>query len=79
MVAPPPGHHSTVSPCFCVSLDFLHKHSRFWITSLLSPQAVSSQPMAVFSLGLLSNLHIPAPSPHTLADTHPGLGHRAVA
>ena len=38
----------------------------FWlhISSLLSPQAISLQLTSVFSLGLLSKPHVPAPSPY---------------
>ena len=52
--------HSAVEPCFYGSLGFLHKHSCMRISSLPSPQAVSSQPTAVLPLGLLSNSHVPA-------------------
>ena len=65
-----PVHHSTVAPCFCGSLGFLHKHSLLRISSLPSPQDVSLQPTAVFPLGLLSNPHIPALSPHEHQQTH---------
>ena len=47
--------------------------------SLLSPQDVSSQPAAVLCLGLLSNPHVPAPSPCVQWWTPlSGLGSRAV-
>ena len=59
---------------------FLHKHSWLWISFLLSPQAVSSQPIAVISVDLLSNPHVPAPSPHVHWRTHvPVCTCRAVA
>ena len=70
MVALPLAHHSTALPCFCGSLGLLHKYSWLWITSLLSLQAVCLQPMAVFAPGLLSNTHIPAPSPRAHQWTH---------
>ena len=54
---------SAVVPCFHRSLVFLHRHSLLWISSLLSPQAISPQPTAVLAPGLLSNHHAPAPSP----------------
>ena len=47
MAAPPPAYHSTVVPFFYGSLSFLHKHSWLWMTSLSTPQAVSSQSTAV--------------------------------
>ena len=75
MAAPPPAHHSIMMPCFYGSPGFFHKHSRLQISSLLSPHAVSSHPAAVLSLGLLSNPHVPAPSPHVHWWTHvPGQG-----
>ena len=40
---------------FCGNLDFLHKHSWLWTSSLLSSQALSLQPTAVLFSGLLSN------------------------
>ena len=64
MVAPPPVHHTTVVFHFCDGLGFLHKHSWLWNLSLLSPQAIFSQPTAVPSPDLLFTPHIPAPSPH---------------
>ena len=70
MVAPPPARHSAVVPCFYGSLGFLHKHSRLPISSLPSPQAVSSQPTAVLPPGLLSNPHVPALSPRVHRQTH---------
>ena len=63
VVAPPLAHHSTKALHFCGSLGFLHKHSRLQSSSLPSPQAVSLQPTAVPSLGLLSKPHVPAPRP----------------
>ena len=74
MLAPPPACHSTVTPCFYGRPGFLHKHSQLWISFFPSPQAVSSQPMAVLSLGLLSNPHIPAPSPRAHWQTCFSLG-----
>ena len=68
--APPPAHHSTMASWFYGSPGFLHKHSWLWISSLLSPQAVSLQPTAVLSPGLLSNPHIPALSPCVHWQTH---------
>ena len=56
--------HSMMALLFCSSLGFLHKHSHLWSSSLPSPQAVSSQPTAVPSLGLLSKPHVPVLSPH---------------
>ena len=53
---------SAIAICFCGSLGFLHEHSQLQSSSLPSPQAISSQPTAVPSLGLLSKPHIPAPS-----------------
>ena len=41
-----------------------------WISSLPSPQAVSCQPTAVLSPGLLSKTHLPTPSPHPHWRTH---------
>ena len=72
--------HSTVVLCFCGDLGFLHKHSWLWSSSLPSPQAVSSQPTAVTSLGLLSKPHVPAPSlsAHWQTPSQPGV-RRAVA
>ena len=42
---------------------FLHKHSWLWNASFPSPKAVSSQPTAGPSPGLLSKSHVPAPAP----------------
>ena len=70
MVAPPAAHHSTVLPCFYGSLGLLHKHSWLRISSLLSPQAVSSHPTAVLHPGLRSNPHIPALSQRVHQQTH---------
>ena len=66
MAAPPFVHHSTAALHFYGSPGFLHTHSRLWISSLPSPQAMPSQPTAVLSLGLLSNPHVLATSlcPH---------------
>ena len=63
MAALPFVHHSTMVLCCYGSLHFLHKHSWLQSSSLPAPQAVSSHPTAVPSLGLLSKPHIPAPSP----------------
>ena len=63
MVAPPTAYHSTAVPCFYGRPGFLHKHSQLQISFLPTPQAVSSQPMAVLSPGLLSIPHVPTPSP----------------
>lgn len=65
-----PMCHSTVAPCFCGSLDFLHKHSWLQISSLPSPLAISSQPTVIFFPGLLFNPHIPALSLHVHWQTH---------
>ena len=70
MTAPPPVHQPTVAPCFYGRPGFLHKHSWLQISFLLSPQAVSLQPMTGLSPGLLSNPHVPAPSPHVHWWTH---------
>ena len=63
MVSPPLMCHLTIVLCFYGSLNFLHKHSQLHVSSISFPQPVSSQPTAVLSLGLLSEPHIPAPSP----------------
>ena len=52
--APPFVHHSTMALCFYGCQGFLHKHFQLQGSSLLSPEAVSSQLAAVLSLGLLS-------------------------
>ena len=62
MVIPLFARHSTMKLCFYVGPCFLHEHSHLQISSLLSHQAVSSQPTVVISPSLLSKLHIPAPS-----------------
>ena len=61
MAALPLVHHSAMAPCFQGSLCFLQEHSWLQSSSLLSPQAVSSQPITVTSLDLLSKPHVPAP------------------
>ena len=70
VVALPPACDSAVAPCFRGSPVFLHRHSLLRISSLLSPQAVSLQPTAFLTLGLLSNPHAPAPSPCAHQWTH---------
>ena len=70
MAALPLAHHSTVVLHFCGSPGFSHNHSCLWISSLPSPHAVSSQPTAVLSLGLLYKPHVPAPSPCLHQWTH---------
>ena len=62
MVAPPLLCHSTMA-LHLYGLGFLYKHSQLWISSLPSPQAVSLQPTALFSPGLLSKSQVPVPSP----------------
>ena len=69
--APPFVHHSTMALCFYGCQGFLHKHFQLQTSSLLSPQAISSQPAAVLCRGLLSKPQVPAPTPcahweHTL-------------
>ena len=63
MASPPLKCHLILALCFYGSPGFLHKHSWLWISSLLSPQAVSLQPTAVLSPGLLSKPHVPTPRP----------------
>lgn len=79
---PVPAHQSVMVPFFYCSPGVLHKHFWLWISSFQSPQAASSHPAAVLSLGLLSSLHVPAPSPSQSlcvpADTCPGLGRRGM-
>ena len=70
MAAPPLVHHSTVAICFYGSPSFLHKNSWLRISSLPSLQAVSLQPTAVLSPGLLSKPHVPAPNPCPHQRTH---------
>ena len=69
-------------PFFYCSPGILHKHFWLWISSFQSPQAASSDPAALLSLGLLSSLHVPAPSRSQSlcvpADTCPGLGRRGM-
>ena len=78
MSAPPLVHHSTMAPCFCGGLGFFHKLSQLWSSLILSLQAVSSQPTAVPSLGLLSKPCFPAPSLSLHQETHDsGLGVQA--
>ena len=64
MVTLPFMHHSAMALHSYGGLGFLQEHSWLRSSSLLSPQAVSVQPKAVLSLGLLSKHHIPAPSPY---------------
>ena len=52
--SPAPVHHSTMALCSYVGLGFLNEHSQLWNSSLLSPQAISSQPTTVPPPGLLS-------------------------
>lgn len=61
MVALPFARHSTVVFCFHGGLGSLQENSWLQSSSLLSPQAVSSQPITVTSLDLLSKPHAPAP------------------
>ena len=66
MVAPLLAHHSAMALRFFGHLGFLHKHSQLWSSSLPSTQAVSSQPTAVPSLGLLLKPTFQHPAPlHT--------------
>ena len=80
MVVLPFGHHSTTLLCFSGGSGFLHKHPVCRAPpSRLSPQDVSSQPIAVLCLGLLSKPHISGPSPRVQWWTpRSGLGSRAV-
>ena len=61
MVAPPFACHSTMVLHFS-GLGFLHEHSHLQSSSFPSLLAVSSQPTAVPSPGLLSKPHVPTPS-----------------
>lgn len=63
MATPPLVHHSTMAPRFGGRPRFLQELSGMWSASPVSPQAVSMQPTAVFSPGLLSQPHTSAPSP----------------
>ena len=63
MVATPFASHSTLVLPFCGGLCFLHEHCWLWSSSLSFSQIVPPQTRAGPSLGLLSKLHIPAPSP----------------
>ena len=54
--ASPLTHHSTIALHFYGSLGFLLKHSQLQSCSLLSPQAVSSQPQQSFP-------HVCSPNP----------------
>ena len=75
VVAPPLACHSAMVLRFYGGVDFLHKHSQLRISSLQSPQAVSLQPTAVLSPGLLSKPHSTAPiPPSALGDTLLRLG-----
>lgn len=51
--------NSIVGLHFYGILGFLQQYSWLWSSSLLSPQAVSRQPIAVLSSGLFSKPHIP--------------------
>ena len=64
------AHHSVMALCFCGGPDFFHKHFHLWNSSSPSPQAVSSQPTVVPSLGLCSHPHGPASSPELHSWTH---------
>lgn len=64
MVVPPFVCHSTMVLHFYGGWIFFHENSWLWSSSLLSPQAVSSQPTVVLSPCLLSKPHIPTLSPH---------------
>ena len=65
----PTVYESSVVSCFIASPVFLQKHSLLHIFSLPFPQAISWQSTIVITQGLLSNLHIPAPSSiHTSGD-----------
>ena len=55
MAAPPLAHHSTMMPCPYGILGFFQKLSQLRSSLFLFLQAVFSQPIAVFSLGLLSS------------------------
>ena len=63
MATPPFARHSTMALCLCGRPGFLRGLSWLQSSSLLSPRAVSAQPAAVLSPGLLSKPHVPAPSP----------------
>ena len=70
MVALPFTCHSTMALHFHGGLGFLQEHSQMWSSSLPSPQAVSTQPTAVLSPGLLSKPYVPASSPRPHQQTH---------
>lgn len=56
--------HLAMALCFYGSQGFPLKCSGLLISSLPPPQAISLQLTSVFSLGLLSKPHVPAPSPY---------------
>ena len=70
MVALSPACHSTMAPHILGSPGLLHKPSQQWSPSLLLPQAISSLPTAVPSLGPLSKPHFPARNPPPHQETH---------
>ena len=73
MVAPPFAHHSAVGLRLYSGPSFLRERSQLQSSSLPPPQAVSWQPTAVLSLGLLST-----PSPCAPVDTCLRLGRRGL-
>ena len=62
--------HSSMAIHFCGVPDFLQEHSQLWSSSLPASQAVSMQPTAVLSPGLLSKPHVPTPNPCVHQWTH---------
>ena len=70
MAALPLARQSTLMPCFYGVPGFFCRLSQLWSSLLLSLQAVFSLPIAVFSLGLRSKPHFPAPSPALQQVTH---------
>ena len=63
VAAPPLAGHPTMAACGSGGPGFFHKHFQLWSFLLSFLQAVSLQPAAVPSLGLLSKPYIPAPNP----------------
>ena len=63
VVLPPCTSSNNCSSPLC-GLGFLHEHFWIWSSSLLCPQAVSSQPTVVPSLGSLPEPQVLAPSPN---------------
>ena len=63
VAAPLLAGHPTMAPCGSGGPGFFHKHFQLWSFLLSFLQAVSLQPAAVPSLGLLSKPYIPAPNP----------------